>query len=1151
LKTYAALLCSWLVLAVTASAKEPIRLANHPALSPDGSTLAFDWNGDIWTVPVAGGVARQLTYHPGRDHTPKFSPDGKEIAFTSERGGSPQVYVMPAQGGTPLQLTFHTAGCTVEDWYPDGQALLIRASRDHFWRHADRFFRIGRQGRAAEELLFDDYGKDGVLAPDDRQLLFCREGPAWWRKGYHGSQASQVWRHDGQHSQKLLDDPRGACWPLWKPDGRGFYYVGGQGGSFNLWEQTLPKGQARQLTRFTDDSVVFPCISRDGSTIVFRHLFDFYRLRPGGSEPPAKIDVWAEGDRTAERTQRRVLQQATAVTFSADGLEIAFIAGGDLWVMDTELREPKQVTRTAEEERHPVFSPDGESILFVSDKEGQCDIWRARRADPKKYWWQNDRFELERLTNDDATESALKFSPDGRQVAFVKGRGDLWVMAPDGKDARCLQAGWDTPEFDWSPDGRWIAHARYDNDFNRDIWVLPLDGSREPFNISRHPNNEGNPVWSPDGKVIAFTGQRGGTEVDIYYVWLQAEDDERTSRERSLEKALDKMKKGRTATPRTFPPVSDKSEVTDTAAKKAAGEDKQATPRKPAPPKVTIDFDRLPERIRHISIPESKESNLFWSPDSRKLAFTATVEGKRGTYTVEIPDDTRPKLLSSQTGTQAQWLRNNQIVWLSNGLPGSISATGTPAPTTPAAAPTPSRAGMGRFNRGTPPATPPTAPAAPAAESGAASTGGGYRFQALQQVDLPEKNAAVFDLCWRTMRDNFYDERLGNRDWNAVRQKYRDMAAAAPDAETLGTVVNLMLGELNGSHLGFTPGARTDPRADPTQPAPTEPTGPRWNVVTAHLGLRFDPAHKGPGLKVRDVIPGGPADTRRSKVEAGEVVVIIDGAAVDPSVDLTKVLNGPLPRDVQLVVRSADGKERGVAVRPIRYEEARRLLYEKWVQDNRRLAEKLSDGKLGYLHISAMAMPSFYRFEQELYAVGHGKDGLIIDVRENGGGSTADHLLTALSQPVHAITVPRGGGPGYPQDRKVYATWNKPIVVLCNQNSFSNAEIFSHAIKTLGRGQLVGVPTAGGVISTGGTAIMDAGFLRLPFRGWFVLNTGEDMELNGAVPQHIVWPEPGQMPAGKDVQLEKAVEVLLADVKAWQERPRPALRKATERRSKE
>jgi tricorn protease len=203
--------------------------------------------------------------------------------------------------------------------------------------------------------------------------------------------------------------------------------------------------------------------------------------------------------------------------------------------------------------------------------------------------------------------------------------------------------------------------------------------------------------------------------------------------------------------------------------------------------------------------------------------------------------------------------------------------------------------------------------------------------------------------------------------------------------------------------------------------------------------------------------------------------------------------------------------------------------------------------KLGYLHIRGMNWSSFLRFERELYAVGAGRDGLVIDVRENGGGFTTDHLLTILTQPEHAITVPRGGGQGYPQDRRVYATWSKPIIVLCNQNSFSNAEIFSHAVKNLGRGLLVGAPTAGGVISTGGRSIMDMGFLRVPFRGWYVGASGEDMELHGAEPHHLIWPAPGDWPAGRDGQLEKAVALLSEEVAAWRQRKRPLLKKASER----
>jgi tricorn protease len=1113
----------------SATAADSIRLANSPALSPDGSTLVFSWTGDLWSVPSVGGEAKRLTFHPGRDTEPFYSPDGKEIAFISDRDGSTQVYVMPASGGAPKQLTFHTAGHALAGWFPDGQSLLINAARDLHWKPGNHsFFQVRRDERSPEKLLFDDYGRSGSISPDGKKLLFTREGPAWWRKGYKGSQASQIWLYDldKKSFDKMLAPDTGALWPLWAPDGKGFYYVGVSKGAFNLKQHSFDKSVDVFLSEFDDDSVVFPCLSRDGSTLVFRHLFDFYRLdlKNGGS--PVKIDIKCSADSTTSTTDRRTLTNATSVAFSKDGLEVAFIAGGDLWVMDTELMEPKPITQTPDEESAPVFSPDGESIVFVSDKDGQSDIWRASRADAKKFWWQNSEFKLDRLTQDVDVESLLKYSPDGSKIAFVRSRGDLWIMGPDGKDAKRVLAHWSAPDFDWSPDGKWLVYSQSDSEFNQDIWVAPIDGSSKPFNLSKHPDNEDNPVWSPDGKIIAFTGRRVDTEVDIYFVYLRAEDDQTDRRERTIEKAVDKITKARakkarpggSAAGKKADSDAAKDDKTDVAKSDAKTDDlKSDEPRSSAPPKVVIDFDRIHERLRRVAIPDSRESGLFWSPDSKKLAFTSTIDGKRGVYTIEPPDDLKPKLLSTQSIGQARWIETgNQIVGLS-------------APAAPVTGED---------------AEPIFQDAAPASLSvaGKETT---YRVRALQSVDLPKRYRAAFDLCWRTMRDRFYDERLGNRNWDEIRRKYADMAEQSPDIDTFATVVSLMLGELNGSHLGFTPRGR-GPAEPPGAGASPSPGG-NWNAVTGHLGARFAADDKGPGLLVRDVIPDSPADHKKSRIQSGERVMTIGGVAVDPGFDLTRVLNGPLDRDVRLSVRNAEGQDREVIIRPISYFAVHSLLYDKWCKDNRKAVDAASKGTLGYLHIRGMSMPSLYKFEEELYSAGSGKDGLIVDVRENGGGSTADLLLTILTQPTHAITVPRGGGPGYPQDRKVFASWDKPIVVLCNQNSFSNAEIFSHAIKTLKRGQLVGVPTAGGVISTGAAAIMDVGMLRLPTRGWFLLNDGEDMELNGALPDFIVWPLPGDMAQGKDAQLAKGVEVLMADVAEAKARPKPKLRKATER----
>jgi len=1096
------------LLSITAPA-ETVQLAHDAALSPDGQTLAFAWRGDLWSVPATGGTATRLTQHSADESQPAYSPDGKQIAFASDRDGSKHLYLMPATGGEARQLTRHTEGHDLRQWMPDGQSLLVSINRDFSWMRFPRATRpalFNVSDLKAESVLFDDYAYEMSAAPDGKRFLFTREGEVWWRQGYQGSRAGQIWLFDSAKNEfkQVLAKATESRWPLWKPDASGFYFVSGHEGTFNLWQHDLASGKDTQITKFKGDSVVFPAISRNGKTIVFRHRFDLYRWTPGGTAEPVKIPITAATDAAPPAIERPILTSATAITHTRDGLQMAFIAGGDVWVMDTELKEPRRVTHTAEEERDLTFAPDGKSLWFISDAGGRTDIWHATPKISTNPWWENNAFQLTRITDDDPAESGLQFSDDGKKIAFLKNRGDLWVADGDGRNARRLFESWNAPSFHFSPDARQIVYAVSDEWFNNDIWLLPLDGAKPAFNLSRHPDNDYNPTWSPDGKKIAWTGRRENGEIDIFFVWLQAEDAEQSKRERTLAKAREKFKKPAATSARSKPsPPKDDSPPPPVAAPKSPTPEPatappaptpapKATPPKPLPPPLRIDFDGIHDRIQRIRIPDTSEGGLVWSADSKKLAFNATIEGKRGTYTLEPPDDTKPKLLATLTIAHPQWLKEgDQIVGLSEGKPVSLSAKGTYT----------LRA-----------------------------------FRAQQSVERAAKQRAVFDQCWQIMRDRFYDERLGNRDWSAVREKYADMAAKAADMRTVQDVIHLMLGELNGSHLGFS--------LNPL----TNSISPTWKEETAHLGLRFDPSHAGPGWKVRSVITKSPAAHKRSRILAGEIILRVEGQDVNPSTHASQVLNGPLDRDITLRVQAAEGKERDVTLRPITYATARQLLYDQWIKDNRRHVDEISVGKLGYLHISAMDDASFQKFQEELYAAGAGKDGLIIDVRENGGGSTTDHLLTALTQPRHAIAIPRGSStPGYPQDRIIYATWDKPITVLCNQNSYSNAEVFSHAVKLLKRGQLVGVPTAGGVISTGSVSVMDVGSLRLPFRGWYGLENGLDMELNGATPDHLVWPQPGELASGIDRQLDKAIDVLQKDVKTWQARPQPKLQKASER----
>lgn len=1063
----------------------PIRMAERPGLSPDGSRLAFAWLGEIWVANIDGSNVERLTTHEATDSQPLFSPDGNRIAFVSNRTGSSQIFVMQADGTALRQVTFHTGEYSLADWFPDGKSLLTIGQRDHFHRDANRLIKVNVDERKAEKVISDAMIEDAKLSPDGTQVLFTREGERWWRKGYEGERSAQVWMLDletGEYTE-LLHEGVECMWPIWMADGKGFYFTKGALHGFDLWRYRFPKvedkpAKQKKIAAFEDDSIVFPAIARDGKTIVFRHLFDLYSLQPGADAHPVKIELAVSSDvDLPSDVMRREFSSADEVAFSKDGLDIALIAGGDVWVMDTKLREPHQVTHTPGYEEDLLFSNDGNEIWFASTTDGQVDIWKATRADADSFWWQNTEFNLTKVTDDAHVESDLRFTPDGKQLVMQQGRGDLVVMDVDSGHKRTLVTGFSGIDYDIASDGHWIAYSKQDNDFNTEIWITALDGSTKPVNVSRHPDNDGSPAFSPGGKILAFTGRRIDDEVDIYYVYLSKEDEDETSRDRRMAEAIELMKKKRKAKPSE----DRKSKDDESAAKEKESADTQEpaeTTESESGERIAIDFDGIHERLRKISIPNSYEGGLLFSPDGKKLAFSASVDGKRGWYTVEFPDKLTPVLLTTSTGDGAVWSKEaNAILYSSNGTPTKLETNGK-------------------------------------SES--------YAFTVAQEASRSEWLQAGFDKAWLTMREVWYDERFANHNWDEVRRKYSSVAAQMGDSSGLGNVVELMLGELNGSHLGFYPSSRG-----------RRPEVEGWQDQTAHLGVRFDDSFNGPGLLVKDVIKDGPADLQSSKLQAADVILAIDGVAVDPAMDLTQILNGRLDRDIALRIRrkSEDADEElTLSLRPTTYARVRGLLYQHWLDRNQAVVNEKSEGKLGYLHIRAMDMGSFYEFERQLYNVGYGREGLVIDVRDNGGGSTTDLLLTALTQPRHAITVPRGGGQGYPHDRAVFASWSKPIIVLCNQNSYSNAEIFSHAIKTLGRGMVVGVQTAGGVVSTGSATINDVGRIRVPFRGWFLINDGEDMERNGCEPHVVLWPKPGELPAGDDKQLEKAIELLIDEV---------------------
>ena len=1062
-KLYTLLLLSLLTATITFSQQSTF--ARYPSLNQDGSQLAFSFQGDVWTMNLNTGQSKRLTIHQANDYLPKWSPDGKQIAFSSNRWGNDDVFVIDSQGSAPIRITHRSSGDYLSDWTDDNNLLFDtrRDFRQVEW--ASESATVSAKGGTPNRLL-DAFGSTPVQSPNGRLIAFVRGSCRLAREAYRGSANRDIWIFDtksNSYNQITTFDGQDFN-PVWGND-ETLYFISAKSGKYNVVKQPLTtdgktNGVAETLTNFKEYGVMYLAISGDGNQLAMEQFNSIYTMSVAGGTPK-KLEINIGSDYRFDPIEHKTFSsKLTDYAVSPNGKNIALVVRGEVFITqnDKEKSRTVQITNSPSREKDVAWLNDS-TLLYVSDKDGQYDMFMVKSTDAN----QTDLFltlkrEATQLTKTPEDESNLVVSPDGKSIAYRTGRGGLKVGTVSSKNKftinTTLLSGWAIPAgISWSPDSKWLAYSLDDLNFNEDIYIHKADNSRKAVNISMHPKSDVSPKWSKDGSKLAFLSNRNNGDRDVWFVWLKKEDWDKTKQD--WEEDL---------------------EVEEEKSKDKDKKDKEVKP-------IKIDFSNIYNRVTQVTSLPGDEGGLAISDDGELLFFTAeNGQGKKDLQKIKWDGKKQESLTKGGQNPFGVDLgpKGKKLYFAKKG--GKLSSVDI---------------GKSKVE--------------------------GLPFSAKMDINHPEERAQIFEEAWRSLGAGFYDPNFHGQDWGALKKQYKSWAVSAPTQRDFHYVFNLMLGQLNASHMGLRGSDGVDTQKE----------------RTGLLGIDIDPLKK--GVKVTRVVPDGPADRKASKLTIDDVILTVNGTSVSSTANFYEPFLSTTNEKTILEVQSATGTKREVIIRPS--SSVSTLMYKEWVGERRKLTDTYSGGKLGYLHIRGMNWTSFEEFERELMAAGHGKDGIVIDVRYNGGGWTTDYLMAVLSVKQHAYTVPRGATNNletentkfksyYPfSERLPLASWLKPSVALCNASSYSNAEIFSHAFKQLDRGTLVGEPTFGAVISTGGQGLIDGSYVRMPFRAWYVHATGNSMENIPAVPDVILSNAPDSKVKGQDEQLKKAVEVLLGEMK--------------------
>jgi C-terminal processing protease CtpA/Prc/Tol biopolymer transport system component len=1052
----------------------------QPQISPNGNHLAFTYQGDIWTVDSSGGRADRLTIHEGYESRPAWSKNGELIAFSSDRFGNSDVFIMSATGGTPKRLTYHSASDSVIGFSANNDVIFNSRRLYAQVEREPEILTVSATGEQTESRFMDALGFDATVSPDGTKVAFVRGTARTSREAYTGPANRDIWIYTiKDNSYKQLTNHVGTDFmPKWINNDT-LYFISPRSGKYNVHQIKL-NGRNKQITSETEFGVNSFSTTANGDFIVYQTgnkvvKFDVKQA----SANTLNIDVKSDF-RFDPVVAKKVSDKIDEYAVSPDTKLSAYALRGDIYLTRNDKDDSRSVrlTQGAARDQNVIWLNDN-ALLFISDRTGNRDLFMLISDDAEQpNLFKSLKRKIIQISSSEEDESSPRLSPNGKQIAYLQGRGKLITadinQQGELSNSKTLLDGWATPtSVAWSPDSLWLAYSLSDLNFNSDVYIHSADNSQAAVNVSMHPKRDLNPVWSPDGSKLGFSSNRNNGDLDIWFAWLTKRDWQRSKeqwkRNEQSDDDKDEKKKDK-----------DKKDTDDES------EDKKEQVL------VKIDLDNIYKRLQQVTRFTGNENELVFDKKGDNVYYTIGGTGRqnfkidRNLYKIKWNGEDKKTVLKGDVEPTDLILTNNGKHLFVLSKDGKLVRITTKDDKSEK-----------------------------------------LKVSSNTLIDNVGERAQIFDDAWRALDAGFYDPQFHGNDWDALREKYKPLALNASTKEDFQYIFNLMLGQLNASHMGLRRGE--NPKQTQTQ-------------RTGLLGV--EGVHSRAGFEITSVLAGSPADREDSKLKVGEMITQINQQSVTKQ-NMYSLLTNQIDVPVLLTIKSKGESQTAEPHEVVIWPTAslRTALYDDWVAERRRLTKEYSKGRLGYLHIRGMNWTSFERFESELMAAGYGKEGIVIDVRYNGGGWTTDYLLTVLNVKQHAYTVPRGAAKNLAKDHPKFkhtypfserlplSAWTKPSIAMSNENSYSNAEIFSHAYKALKLGKLVGRPTFGAVISTGSYPLVDGSRVRMPFRGWWVKETGENMDFVPAKPDIEVFNPPAYKAKKVDPQLKRAVKELLKQIK--------------------